>query len=214
MSNSDVQPAEEKAATPSKSLRGRASLWEIFITFLFIGGTSFGGGVVAYLRNSLVTTKAWLDEDEFMSALEISQALPGLNATNMSVIVGDRLYGPIGALIAFAGMTLPGVIIVLLLAAFYMDNSHNVYVTGMLKGVGAASVGVLLAVTLQIGRKQLEHTLDLCLIVLTLVLISILKVSLILVLITIIPLAMFFYRPNAPKRAKLASRDVEISGNH
>src|SRR6185295_14051642 len=75
---------------PSEATRPRVGLGEIFRDFLLMGATSFGGGVVAYLHENLVTGKAWVDEEEFLSALEISQTLPGLNAINMSILVGDR----------------------------------------------------------------------------------------------------------------------------
>jgi chromate transporter len=55
---------------------GRVSLREIFTTFLVIGATSFGGGVVAYLRQALVVQRGWLDDDQFMSALEIARRCP------------------------------------------------------------------------------------------------------------------------------------------
>ena len=95
---SDTAPAE------------RVSLGALFSTFFVLGATSFGGGVVAYLREALVTTRRWLDDDEFLADLELSQTLPGLNATNMSIIVGDRLRGLAGATVAFLGMTLPGTV--------------------------------------------------------------------------------------------------------
>jgi len=178
-----------------QSANPRITLWEIFLTFFVIGATSFGGGVVAYLRNSLVTKKAWLDEDGFMAALEISQALPGLNATNMSVIVGDKLHGPLGAALAFLGMTLPGGIMVLVLGVAYASNQNNAEVNAILKGVGAASVGLLLAVTLQIGHKQLEKIGDLTIVAATLLLVSFLHVSLVVVLLTVAPIAIWLYRP-------------------
>src|SRR5258708_13425355 len=108
MLDTDRSILRDATAAPSATV----SLREIFLTFLAIGATSFGGGVVAYLRNSLVTAKGWLDEPQFLAALEISQALPGLNATNMSVIVGDRLPGPPGPLAAFLGITLPAGILI------------------------------------------------------------------------------------------------------
>ena len=57
---------------------GRVGLGEIFGVFLWIGTTSFGGGAVGYLRQSLVLDKGWLDEARFLSGLELSQTLPGL----------------------------------------------------------------------------------------------------------------------------------------
>ena len=180
----------ESATTP------RVRVGEIFLTFLAIGATSFGGGVVAYLRSSLVTKKQWLDDEGFLAVLEISQALPGLNATNMSVIVGDRLRGIPGAIAGFLGITLPGAITVFTLASFYAANSGDAAVNAVLKGVGAASVGLLLAVTLQIGHKQLEHTLDMILVAVTLVLVSFLHVSLVYVLLIVGPIAVLLYRPH------------------
>jgi chromate transporter len=178
-----------------KIQNGKVTILEIFLTFLAIGATSFGGGVVAYLRSSLVTKKQWLDDEGFLAALEISQALPGLNATNMSVIVGDRLRGLPGAVAGFVGITLPGALLVFVIGLFYATNANNPWVNAALKGVGAASVGLLLAVTLQIGHKQLEHRLDVALVALTLVLVSFLHVPLAYVLLTVGPLAIFLYRP-------------------
>ena len=170
-------------------------LWDIFFTFLFIGAISFGGGVVAYLRASLVIKKGWLDEDHFLSALGISQALPGLNATNMSIIVGDRLRGLPGALAAFAGMTLPGGSMVLALGVAYAANDHNPYVNAALVGVGAAAVGMLSAVTLQIGHKQLGEIVNVAIIAVTVLMVSFLHISLIWVLLTVGPVAVFLFRP-------------------
>ena len=80
----------------------------IFWVFLVMGATSLGGGVVGYLRTGLVVRQRWLDDVTFVELLSISQTLPGLNATNMSILVGDRLRGGWGALLATLGMCLPG----------------------------------------------------------------------------------------------------------
>lgn len=191
---SAIEPPSPASAPPAPAA-ARVPLWEIFVTFLIIGATSFGGGVVAYLRNALVLTKGWLDDEQFLVALEISQALPGLNATNMSVIVGDRLRGPAGAIAGFLGMTLPGGLLVFALGVFYASNHGNPAMHAVLAGIGAAAVGLLTAVTLQIGHKQLEHVTEIALVVLTVVLVSFLHVSLLLVLLIVLPLALFIYRP-------------------
>ena len=72
------------------------SLGRIFWVFLVMGATSLGGGVVGYLRTGLVVRQRWLDDVTFVELLSISQTLPGLNATNMSILVGDRLRGGLG----------------------------------------------------------------------------------------------------------------------
>lgn len=193
-------------ATPAPAApAGPIPLREIFLTFLLIGATSFGGGVVAYLRNSLVRTKAWLDEDQFLAALEISQTLPGLNATNMSVIVGDRLRGPWGSVVAFLGMTMPGAAVMTALGVMYAMHKDHAIVSSILVGVGAASVGLLAAVTIQVGRKQLEHVLDLSIVAATILMTNVIHISLPVILLVLGPIAIFIYRPH-PKRLHLLRR--------
>ncbi|MCG5233933.1 chromate transporter [Xanthobacter oligotrophicus] len=197
-----------EAAAPAASGSPPVSIFEIFLTFLVIGATSFGGGVVAYLRNALVVSKGWLDDEQFMTALEISQALPGLNATNMSVIVGDRLRGPVGAIAGFLGMTLPGGLLVFALGVFYASNHGNPAMHSVLAGIGASSVGLLAAVTLQIGHKQLEHFTEIALVVITVVMVSFLHISLLAVLLTVLPLALFIYRPSNSDRPKITEEEA------
>src|SRR5215471_13912571 len=86
----------------------RPRLHQIFLAFLEIGATSFGGGVVAHLRNTIVAKRRWTDDATFVELLTISQTLPGLNTANMAMLLGDRLAGPRGAVAALAGLCLPG----------------------------------------------------------------------------------------------------------
>jgi chromate transporter len=173
----------------------RPSLAEIFSTFLVIGATSFGGGVVAYLRQALVVQKRWLDDEQFMCALEISQTLPGLNATNMSVLVGSRLRGIPGAVAGFVGMCLPGSALLFVLGALYGAHGAKPAVNAALDGVAAAATGLLLATTYQLGRKELGGIPDLIFVALTTVAVSVLHIALPIVLFTLGPLAIWWYRP-------------------
>ena len=171
------------------------TLARLFRVFLVLGATSFGGGVVAYLRQALVVKERWLDDETFLSGLELSQTLPGLNATNMSIYMGERLRGIPGALVALLGMCLPGTVIVLALGMLYSSQSRTPEMIMVLGGVGAAAVGLTLATTLQIGKRQLVKPLDLSLVILTFVVIGVLRVPLLLALLTIGPLSIWLYRP-------------------
>jgi chromate transporter len=171
------------------------SLARIFGVFALIGVTSFGGGIVAYLRRALVEKERWLDAEEFMAALEISQTLPGLNSTNMSVIVGRKLRGPVGALVAVLGMILPGAVIVMALGFAYVRFRHNPEVAVVLTGVAAAAVGLLLQVTLKIGWKQLIRPRDLALVVVVFVMVGVFHVSLLVTLVGVAPLSIWMNRP-------------------
>lgn len=191
----------------SEPAAGRVSLAEIFQTFLVIGATSFGGGVVAYLRQALVVQKGWLDDDQFMSSLEISQTLPGLNATNMSVLVGSRLRGVPGAIAALAGMCLPGSALLFVLGTLYGQHNERPAVIAALNGVAAAATGLLLATTYQLGRKELGGIVDLVFVALTTVAVSVFHVSLPITLFTLGPLAIWWYRPTKPATATATAGD-------
>ena len=168
---------------------------EIFLAFARIGVTSFGGGLVAYLRDVLVTDKKWMDEEEFLGALEIGQTLPGLNSVNVAIIAGRKLSGPAGAIAAATGLILPGVILLLILGVLYQRFRHNPDVAAALAGVAAAAVGLLLQVTLKIGAKQFLKPRDLAFIVLTFVLVVFFRASLPAVLFLVAPFAIILCRP-------------------
>jgi len=61
----------------------QVSITQIFLEFLIIGATNFGG-VVPYLRGSLVTRRRWIDDKTFVEMLSLSQSLPGLRMANVS----------------------------------------------------------------------------------------------------------------------------------
>jgi chromate transporter len=178
------------------------SLAKIFWVFLYIGATSFGGGLVAYLREHLVERQRWLDEDQFLASLEIGEAVPGLISTNVSVIAGSRLGGIRGAIAAVSGIILPGAVVVFLLGLLYAHFKSNPDVIAGLYGVGAAAVGLIFAVTLQIGRRELSSGSDLAILASTFMLVGVWHISLIPVLILVAPSAIWANRPDHAEHAR------------
>lgn len=172
---------------------------EIFRVFAKIGLTSFGGGLVAYLRDALVTDKKWMNEEEFLAALEIGQTLPGLNSVNVAIIAGRKLAGPSGAVAAAAGLILPGVALLIVLGLLYDRFRHNPHVAAALAGIAAAAVGLLLQVTLKIGAKQFLNLRDLIFVLGTFYLVAFHHVSLPVVLFLVAPVAIILCRPEKPK---------------
>jgi chromate transporter len=194
------EPVDDRSGSINEAARSRPSLATIFVTFLTAGAISFGGGVVAYLRQYLVEQHGWVDDDGFLDALELSETLPGLNSVNLSVIVGDRLRGIAGAGIAVAGLVLPGIIVVMTLGILWDQNRHNHLINLFLVGVAATAVGLLATVTLQLGHKQLARIADLIFVLVTFAAVSIFKVSLVVVLIVVGGAAIFYYRPREHPR--------------
>lgn len=157
MSQAATRPASGIAEAPTGS--AAPSVWQIFLEFLTIGATSFGG-VVPYLRGSLVTKRQWVDDKEFVEMLSISQSLPGLNATNMAILVGEKLRGLPGALVAIMGICLPGGLLMYAVGTFYRLHGDHPWTTAGLKGVAAAAVGLILATVVGLSKKALAHKFD------------------------------------------------------
>jgi len=154
---------------PSNGKNKSVGVGQIFLAFLLIGATSFGGGVMAYLRSSLVVKHRWVDDETFVELLTITQALPGLKATNMAILAGDRLRGTLGALAAIAGVCLPGAVLMYFVGVVYQVERQRPLLEAALDGVGAAAVGLILATTVELGRKSLTRLDDLAFVLLTVI---------------------------------------------
>ncbi len=183
--------AEAVAASRPKAV----SALELFGVFLQIGATSFGGGVVAYLRSALVAKKRWLDDREFLELMSLSNTLPGLNATNMAILAGDRLSGTLGAVAAMTGMCLPALILMTAAGVAYGMNGNRPIVTAALHGVAAAATGLIAATWFQIGKKTVKGFWDAFFILAAVLGINHFKLSVPVVLLSVGALAIFAYRP-------------------
>jgi chromate transporter len=192
-----MDSARPRSPTPNERAAQPVPLSAIFKTFFTAGAISFGGGVVAYLREYVVQDHRWLDDDGFLDALELGETLPGLNSVNMGVIIGDRLRGVSGAVSAVLGLLLPGMVVMMTLGVLWSEQRHNPYLRKLLVGIAASAVGLLTTVTLQLGHRQFVRLADLMFIGATFVAVSFLKISLVIVLLTLGPLAIWYYRPAA-----------------
>ena len=176
---------------------GEVTLGEIFRAFLLIGATSFGGGVMAYLRHSLVDQRRWIDDPTFVQIVAMSQSLPGLNSTNMAVLVGDRLRGTAGAAAAICGLCLPGGLLMFAIGMLHGQHGGRPAAAAMLHGVAAAAVGLVMAVAVQLGRKVLTRIDDLGFVALAVIGVNLLHLPVLVVLVVLGALAIWWHRPRA-----------------
>jgi chromate transporter len=182
--------------TPSAGLtKPNAPLADLFLQFLIVGAVSFGGGIIAYERILLVEKRKWLNADQFMAYLAISQTMPGLNSVNLAILTGDYLRGIKGSIIALLGLVLPGSAIILLLGLIYTALTDHAITVLLLTGIAAGATGLLAAVTHRIGDAHWKKPISLILIAATFVLMSIVKLPLLEVLAIMAPISLFIYRP-------------------
>jgi len=184
--------------------RTAASIWNIFVQFLIIGATSFGG-VVPYLRAALVTKLHWIDDKEFVEMLSISQSLPGLNATNMAILVGEKLRGAPGAIAAIVAICLPGGLLMYCVGIFYHLHGDHAWSTAALKGVAAAAVGLILSTVVQLSKKSLSGKFDFVFMAMTVLAVNRLHRSVPRTLILVGVLAILFHHSSRAREARRGS---------
>lgn len=136
---------------------------EMFIAFFKIGAFTFGGGyaMIPLIEEEVVNNKKWLEKEEFMDVLVVSQSLPGALAVNCSIFLGYKIGGLIGAIMALLEVILPSFIIIIIIAAFFMQFRNNYYVNAAFKGITAAVPMLVLvgAISLSKGLEKSTRTI-------------------------------------------------------
>jgi len=99
----------------TNSIAAKGAPLEVFLAFLKLGCTSFGGPIahIGYFRKELVGRRQWLSESQFSQLLAICQFLPGPASSQLGFGIGLARAGWLGALAAFVGFTLPSVLLLL-----------------------------------------------------------------------------------------------------
>lgn len=132
------------------------SLDRLFLTFLKIGAVLYGSGYVllAFLRSDFVVRYGWLTDAQLLDAVAIGQVTPGPVFTT-ATFIGYILGGVLGALVATLGIFLPSFAFVALSGPLIPRLRQSPWAGGLLDGVNAASLGLMAAVTWQLGRTSL-----------------------------------------------------------
>ena len=141
---------------PSKGIKDNLYI-QLFIEFFTLGLFTFGGGYAMIgLLEERMTRRGWLDSEEILDCIAVTQTLPGVIAVNMSLYVGYRLKGIKGALVSVFGMVLPSFVIIILIAMFMENFGDNRYIQGALKGIRIATLGLILSAAAKLAGKTFD----------------------------------------------------------
>ncbi|MHC8344031.1 chromate efflux transporter [Pseudomonas sp. RT6P73] len=118
--------------------------WTIFLIFLRLGLTSFGGPVahLGYFRSEFVQRRRWLGEAAYAELIALCQFLPGPASSQVGMALGLSRGGYAGALAAWAGFTLPSALILTLLA-FAITHGGWALPAGLIHGLKIVAVAVV-----------------------------------------------------------------------
>jgi len=123
---------------------------EIFIGFLTLGLTAFGGAL-PLARREVVERREWLSSEEFTDLLGLCQFLPGGNVINLSVAIGMKFRGIPGALAGLLGLLVGPSLIVIALGVVYQRTHNDVHIRHLFAGLAAAAAGLLVSMAVKVA---------------------------------------------------------------
>ena len=117
---------------------------ELFITFFKIGLFTFGGGYAMLpLIQEEVLAHKWMEVEEIINFIAVSESTPGPFAINCATYVGMETGGIFGAICATLGVVLPSFIVILLVARFYKKFKESKIVSSVMTGLRPAVIGLI-----------------------------------------------------------------------
>ena len=134
-----------KAKQDTGSGSGRALLFKLFISTLYLSTFTFGGGyvIVTLMKKKFVDEYHWIDEQEMLDLVAIAQSSPGAIAVNGAIVVGYKLSGMAGVI--------PPFVILSVISLFYAAFRSNLVVGWMLNGMQAGVGAVIAQVVWEMG---------------------------------------------------------------
>ncbi|MGN8801002.1 chromate transporter [Candidatus Merdisoma sp. HCP28S3_D10] len=128
-------------------------LWKIFISTLYLSAFTFGGGyvIVTLMKKKFVDEYHWIEEDEMLDLVAIAQSAPGPIAVNGAIVVGFKLAGLPGTLVAILGTIIPPFLIISMISVFYQAFRDNAIISQLLQGMQAGVGAVIASVVYDMG---------------------------------------------------------------
>ena len=163
------------------------SLARIFAVFAKIGAFTIGGGymMVPAIQNEM-SRRGWISDEELPDIVAIAQGAPGLLTVNMAIFAGYKLRGVKGSIVATLGSITPPFLIILVIAMLATNLQDSPVVQRILQGVRPVSVAIIAAYTVKLSKTNCRNWWQWAIAVVTLLLVTLLKVSPIYILLTLI----------------------------
>ena len=156
-------------------------LWQLFKSTFILSASTFGGGfvIVSLMKKKFVEELEWLDESEMLDITAIAQSCPGPIPINASIILGYRMHGIIGSIVAILGTSIPPIIIISVISSCYVSFRNNKVIATALIVMRAGVAAVIFDVVINLATNvaKTKNPLYISLMVITFVLTYFLGVS-------------------------------------
>ena len=150
---------------------GRPFFWTLFKSTFLISAFTVGGGfvIIPLLKGKYVDEYHWISDKDTLDMVAIAQSMPGVIAVNSAVILGYRMAGVLGTLVALVATVLPCLITLSIISYCYDFFIQNLYIKMILRGMqgGATALIVNVGIDLLIKQGKKKLLLPLAIIVAT-----------------------------------------------
>ncbi len=134
----------------------RDSVFQIFLAFLCLGLTSFGGpAMIPHVRRLAVGNRKWLSEEDFKFGMSVCQLVPGATVMQLAAYVGMRTAGLRGAFCAFVGFAFPAFVLITMLSAVYFRFQNLPQLLAVFSGLKTVVAAVIVHSSLEMCSKYL-----------------------------------------------------------
>lgn len=154
----DKNGEDKKEETKTSVSSFNVPFSEAFRFWVWLGFVSFGGpaGQIAIMNRELVERKKWISDEKFLHALNFCMLLPGPEAQQLAIYNGWRLHGTLGGVVAGAFFVIPSIFILLVLSYLYAAYGNLPAVAGILDGLKAIVLAIVVEAVVKIGKKALK----------------------------------------------------------
>jgi chromate transporter len=136
---------------------GPPSLSQLFLAFLRLGLTAFGGpAMVAYIGELAVDKHKWLSRPSFKEGVAVAQTIPGATAMQVAGYVGLRCRGVAGAAMAYVGFGLPAFVFMMALSALYGVTQKSPISVSIFQGLQVIVVAIVARAVYTFGRSTVK----------------------------------------------------------
>ena len=137
------------------------SMWKLFLTFLKLGFTAFGGPAMQVeIRKEIVDRKQWMEGIRFDAGLALCQVIPGAIIMQLAAYIGLKLKGIKGSIVTFIAFGLPSILIIIGLSMLYKNYHHIETIEAVLVTLRIIVVAIIAHATYTFGKKNFRSIND------------------------------------------------------
>lgn len=152
---------------------------QLFRTFLKIGAFTFGGGyaMIPMIQREAGEKQGWISDDDLIEIVAIAESTPGPIAINAATFIGSRVAGVKGSLCATAGVILPSIVIISVIASVLEQFGQMKQVQWAFFGIRAGVLALIVKTFVNLARKQAASAVSIAVMAAAFAAVGLLKIN-------------------------------------